>query len=389
MPIFRCFVKKKLKVYHLFFTSRINPENKSMKSIITFIVFSFLLYLPACIARPIAGTIENYAIADSVPNHRQNVRIAFYNVENLYDTYDDSTTLDNEFTPDGIKHWSYSKFHTKLHHLAKSLIALEEWDTLAFIGLCEVENRYVLNKLLYESPLKGAGYRIIHNDSPDARGVDVCALYHPSKMQISGYRYYTVRYPFDTAAKTRDILYVRAVVGNGDTLHLFVNHWPSRRGGQEESNPRRNFVASLLRHLTDSLLIAHCTSLIIMGDLNDEPWDTSVCQVLGAKTDAREITERSLYNLMGIQKRRWNEGTLKYRGTWSIFDQFIVSGHLLGKHDEMVISDEGARVFDEPFLMQEDPVYLGRKLNRTYVGPRHTGGFSDHLPIYLDLYPRP
>jgi hypothetical protein len=92
---------------------------------------------------------------------------------------------------------------------------------------------------------------------------------------------------------------------------------------------------------------------------------------------------------MGIQKRRWNEGTLKYRGTWSIFDQFIVSGHLLGKHDEMVIADEGARAFDEPFLMQEDPVYLGKKLNRTYVGPRHTGGFSDHLPIYLDLCPPP
>jgi hypothetical protein len=357
-----------------------------MKSIITFFTCSFLVYLPTCISCSDHSTIENYAIADSVPNHRQNVRIVFYNVENLYDPYDDSTTLDNDFTPSGIKHWSYGKYLNKINHLARTLIALEEWDTLAFIGLCEVENRYVLNKLLYESPLKGAGYRIIHDDSPDARGVDVCALYHPSKLQISGYRYYSVRYPFETAAKTRDILYARAIVGHRDTLHIFVNHWPSRRGGQEESNPRRNYVASLLRHLTDSLLSAHCSPLIVMGDLNDEPWDTSVCKVLGAKTDTHEISKKSLYNLMGIQKKRWNEGTLKYQGAWSIFDQFIVSGHLLGTQNDPVIVHEGARIFDQPFLMEEDPVYLGKKLNRTYVGPRYTGGFSDHLPIYLDLY---
>ena len=189
-----------------------------MKANLSFIIL--LLTLVHDINPVFAGvrwktTVEKCAIYDSTPSSRQNVRIAFYNTENLYDPYDDTTTLDNEFTREGLKHWTYGKFRAKLNHLAKTMIAMMGNDTLAFIGLCEVENKYVLNKLVYDSPLKSWHYRIIHHDSPDARGVDVAALYHPKKLTIIKYRYITVTFPFDTLSKTRDILYMKGLLCRG------------------------------------------------------------------------------------------------------------------------------------------------------------------------------
>ena len=172
-----------------------------------------------------------HANSDTLPLSRQNVSIMFYNVENLYDPYDDPGTLDDEFTPAGAKHYTWGKFRLKLNHLAKTIITAGGWDTIGFVGMCEVENKYVLNKLIYETALKGYGYRIIHHDSPDARGVDVAALYHPKKMKVLDYRYHRVNFPGDSAIRTREILVVSAVLFNADTVHFIVNHWPSRRGG--------------------------------------------------------------------------------------------------------------------------------------------------------------
>ena len=333
--------------------------------------------------------IKNHASPDTLAEVRQNVSILFYNVENLYDPYDDSTTLDDEFTKTGAKSYSWTRFMAKLNNLAKTLITACGSDTLAFIGLCEVENRYVLNKLIYETLLKRYGYRIIHRDSPDLRGVDVAALYHPKKMKVVSFRYIPVRFPRDTTIRTRDVLYVKAVVFGGDTLHLFVNHWPSRRGGQEASAWRRNFVAQKIHHLTDSILTENgklkmensASNIILMGDFNDEPADSSLAVHLGA---ACSRSDRALlYNMMGLKNLKWTEGTIRYRGRWSTFDQFMVSRPMLEGSAGLYTAPEGVTICRFPFLLEEDPTWFGEKLSRTYSGPRYLGGFSDHLPVRI------
>jgi hypothetical protein len=332
-------------------------------------------------------SLKNYANPDSAGKNCQNVRILFYNVENLYDPYDDSTTLDDEFTPAGKKHWTYGKFQAKLNHLARTLISISRWDTLGFIGFCEIENRFVLNKLIYDTPLKPYGYRIIHRDSPDARGVDVAALYQPKKLKIILLRYFPIRFPFDTIARTRDILYVKALLFGADTLHLFVNHWPSRMGGQEESSPRRNFVARRLRALMDSLRQRdRLCAILAMGDLNDEPGDESIRRKLGAAISYPDTSK--FFNLMGLKDLPWTEGTIKYHGRWSIFDQFIVSRSMLDGTSSLYTTPALAGVCKLPFLVKEDASYFGDQLSRTYIGPRYNGGFSDHLPVTVEIRKR-
>ncbi len=341
-----------------------------------------------------------HANSDTLPLSRQNVSIMFYNVENLYDPYDDPGTLDDEFTPAGAKHYTWGKFRLKLNHLAKTIITAGGWDTIGFVGMCEVENKYVLNKLIYETALKGYGYRIIHHDSPDARGVDVAALYHPKKMKVLDYRYHRVNFPGDSAIRTREILVVSAVLFNADTVHFIVNHWPSRRGGQEESAWRRNYVAGMVRGIVDSI-IEHRTSnieqrtsnheqrtsnIVIMGDFNDDPIDASLRCHLGAALSADSLS--SLYNLTGMKGLKWNEGTIRYRGRWSTFDQFIVTPPLLSGASGLITSPGDVTICRFPFLLQDDPTWFGEKLNRTYTGPRFTGGFSDHLPVLNRIWDR-
>src|ERR1039457_6484843 len=195
-----------------------------------------------------------------------NVRIIFYNVENLYDPYNDTTKLDDEFTSSGTRHWTYGKFLEKLFHLSRVILSAGEWDPPAIVGMCEVENLYVLKKLIYDTPLKCVKYRIIHYDSPDIRGVDVALIYRPDKFKVLTSQSFRVVFPFDSLIHTRDILYVKGTIFTCDTLHLFVNHWPSRRGGYNESTPKRNFVPGLLRSKIDSLFSKNPSfNIVIMG----------------------------------------------------------------------------------------------------------------------------
>jgi hypothetical protein len=332
---------------------------------------------------------ENRANLDSLQIKSQIVRIVFWNVENLYDPYDDTTKLDDEFTSTGAKHWNWTKFSRKLNYTAKTLMAIGEWAPPAIVGLCEVENRYVLNKLIYETPLKPWKYKFIHYESPDLRGVDVALLYRPEIYKVIASRNISIRFPFDTLAQTREILLVKGVLFNRDTLSIFVNHWPSRRGGYLGSQPRRNYVASVLRQLIDSIQqtqpFAH---IVVMGDFNDEPENESLKQVLMARTESIPMHDTTLYNLMGIRNKIRKEGTLKYRDQWSTFDQFVVSGALMSGHSGLKAGIDQVRICRSSFLMEEDNTYFGEKLNRTYSGPRYHGGFSDHLPIRLELIRR-
>jgi hypothetical protein len=329
---------------------------------------------------------ENRANLDSIKIKSQNVRIIFWNVENFYDPYDDTTKLDDEFTSGGAKHWNYSKFSVKLNHVSKTILAAGGWEAPAIACMCEVENRYVLNKLIYETPLKPWHYKIVHHDSPDLRGVDVAMLYRPAVFTLVSQKSIAIRFPFDTISQTREILMVKGVLFKSDTLTLFINHWPSRRGGYLASQPRRNYVASVLRHLVDSVLRTNeKTNILIMGDFNDEPTNESLFQILRAKTDTVKPDAKDLFNLMGIRNKQHPEGTLKFRNQWSTFDQIIVSGILIKGLAGLKAGPQNAGIFHPSFLLEEDNTYFGKKLYRTYSGPGYHGGFSDHLPVMVEI----
>ncbi|NCD42063.1 MAG: endonuclease [Bacteroidia bacterium] len=306
-------------------------------------------------------------------------RVAFYNVENLYDIYDDPEKNDDEFLPHGIKGWNYTRYYQKLRHLYKTIAAFGEGSHLVAFGMCELENNFVTRQLLENTPLKKCGYRFIQYESPDRRGVDVALAYDPKVLTPLFSEPITIRFPFDTLGKTRDILYVKVLLTAVDTLHLFVNHWPSRFGGLTATIPKRNFVASVLKQRCDSLFrISPQAAIIIMGDLNDDPTDESVLISLGADN-------HSLINLMHPDNLKEKGGTLKHESVWNVFDQIIVSPALLQGHIKTSVLGGCAHIAALPFLLCEDPKWPGTKLYRTYSGMQYLGGFADHLPVYIDL----
>ena len=313
-------------------------------------------------------------------------RIAFYNVENLFDVYDDSLTRDEEFTPEGPRHWNNNKFYKKINNTYKVIMALSESGPPAIVGLCETENRFVLKKLVYDTPLKNFNYRIIQFESPDWRGIDVALLYRTNLFEPLFSVAIPVLFPFDTASRTRDILYVKGVLLNTDTIHIFVNHWPSRYGGYMPTVPKRNYAAQVLKNKADSILrINENAAILIMGDFNDEPQDESLSKILSAKSPATPISNNELYNLMLLEQEGWHHGSLKYQQGWNKFDMMIVSGGLLDKSSTLQISERGAKIYHAEFLLEEDKTHLGQKPNRTYIGFKYHGGFSDHLPVYVDV----
>jgi len=309
-------------------------------------------------------------------------RIMFYNTENFFDTFDDSLTLDEDFTPPGKMHWTYQRYLTKLRNLYKVIVAAGAWSPPDIIGLCEVENRQVLEDLIHDTPLSRYSYRIVHKDSPDKRGIDVALLYNTHRVRYLESKFCTVKKP---GLLTRDILYCKALLGP-DTCHFLVNHWPSRSEGQIETEPDRFAAAKRLRLLVDSVF-AHHTSpkVLIMGDFNDEPADESLVNHLQVETVLNNPRHSGLYNLTVAPSAGTARGTLKYQGRWNSFDQIIVSGSLLLRTKGLAADTNGYRIFSELFLLTEDKRYNGFKPNRTYIGFKYHGGFSDHLPVYVDL----
>ncbi|MCD4696429.1 MAG: hypothetical protein K8S16_09345 [Bacteroidales bacterium] len=310
----------------------------------------------------------------------------FYNVENLFDTKDDSLTNDNEFLPEGNRHWDTQKFYFKLNNIYKVIIAAGEWKPPILVGLCEIENQFVLNKLVFETPLNNFGYDIIHFESPDRRGIDVALLYREEFFTIDTAIQIPVMFPFDPDSRTRDILYVKGRFNSNDTVHLFINHWPSRYGGYLETIPKRNYVAGVLKVKTDSLFNRQpSATIIILGDFNDEPWNESLSGILQAKDDSAALEQGQLYNLSAICKLESDEGSLKYQGNWNLFDQVIVSGNLLSAGSGIKIPPPGFQIFSPGFLLEKDEKFLGAKPFRTYNGFKYNGGFSDHLPVFIDI----
>ena len=208
--------------------------------------------------------------------------ILFYNTENLFDTADDIKTMDEEFTPEGTRHWTSNRLTKKINDISKVILIASGWNPPQLIALCEVENKYVLEKLINETPLQSIPYKIIHKESPDSRGIDVALLFNVKEFFPIEYQYIPLK-SNENVIKTREILYVSGILNQTDTIHLFINHWPSRYSGLLESQPMRNLAAQTLRKHVDLLQSKYVEpKIIIIGDFNDQPTDESISIHLGA-----------------------------------------------------------------------------------------------------------
>ena len=306
--------------------------------------------------------------------------VMFWNVENYFDTYDNPSTTDEEFTPTGDNRWGRARFEKKRDDIAKTiLLAADQYGDLpALIGLAEIENAFVLQELLEETPLARTQYKYIHKDSPDSRGIDVALLYREELFTPLETKYIGFSFP------TRDVLYTKGVVNGLDTLHIMVNHWPSKRGNEESSGRKREYVSLKVSHVVDSILQRNpAANIVLMGDFNDTP-ASSPLKNLGQLTNLAKWADGA-------------EGSYKYRESWSMIDQFLVSENLIreessinGKNEafrpQWIYTHRNMEIFAPEALFAEDATYMGVKPKRTYSGPRYLGGISDHLPVVFKLY---
>lgn len=311
--------------------------------------------------------------------HVDGAAVAFYNVENLFDFSDDPLTQDEDFTPSGKLAWDESRYRLKLKRIAEVIDTLPG-ELPVFVGLCEIENEKVLQDLTKEPLITRGNYAVIHQNSRDERGIDVAAIYDTQRMKIIGYNYIEVLLPVEDDPYTRDLLHVEAAI-NGETVHLFVNHWPSRGGGQAESEPLRIFAAQLLKAEVERLRSTDANvKVIIMGDFNDHPTDKSIADILGAGNDANS----ELYNFMKDDHQS-GKGSYFYKGSWGALDQFIVTPALHNAKNGLSATDAQVGIFYNPFLLFTDKEGVSRP-DRTYIGERYNPtGHSDHLPIWMVL----
>lgn len=304
----------------------------------------------------------------------------FYNLENLFDTDDDPNNRgDDEFTPTGPYKWTEEKYKKKLSNIANviSQLGKEECPNgLAFIGISEVENSRVIEDLLNTAPLNTTGYKFIHYDSPDWRGIDVALIYNPQIFKVTSSTIYPYILPEDSTFKTRDQLLVSGTLA-GEPFHVIVGHWPSRYGGDKSSRFRER-AAEISKHIVDSIRQSDPNAkVMITGDFNDDPKDKSCSEVLNAKKKQSEVGPNDLFNTTWMLYQK-GIGTLCYQNQWNLFDQIIITGNLLGK-DKSTLKYWKNKIFNHDFMLQQEGKYKGYPL-RTFSGKRFQNGYSDHLP---------
>ena len=311
--------------------------------------------------------------------------VAFYNLENLFDTINNNGKYDLEFSPAGAKQWDGKKYWAKIDRMAYCISQLAKENCPmgpAVIGVSEIENRSVLEDLVKAKDIAHLNYQIVHYDSPDLRGVDVGLLYNPLLFTVTSAKSYPFILPDKPYWKSRDQLLVSGIM-NGENFHFIVNHWPSRRNGEKESRPLRVAAARLSKHICDSIRAADPTAnVIIMGDLNDDPNNVSVRDVLAAKEKRKNVKPGDLFNPMSELHKK-GIGSLGYQGSWNLFDQIIITGNLLGD-DRNTFKFWKAEVFNKDFLIQQEGRYKGYPL-RTYSSNVFQNGYSDHFPVLVYL----
>ena len=315
--------------------------------------------------------------------------IAFYNLENLYDIYDDPLTFDNDRTPQGKDHWTEAVYQKKITNMAYAIRRIgheEAQDFPAILGVCEVENRQVLEDLVQTENLAPANYGIVHYDSPDLRGVDVGLLYRkniftPQNSAVHEVTLYDLKEP-QKRLFTRDILVVTGLL-DGEQIHVIVNHWPSRSGGEKLSSPKREKAALVNRGIIDSLQRKDPYAKIIsMGDFNDDPYNKSISKVLRVKAKKETMGRTDMYNPMAALSEK-GIGSLAYGDGWNLFDQIMLSKPLITK-DFSSYSFYKAAIFNPQFLMTPAGQYKGYPF-RSFGSGGFTNGYSDHFPVYILL----
>lgn len=315
--------------------------------------------------------------------------IAFYNLENLFDYEDDPMTFDDHRTPNGKDHWTAEIYYAKLKNMAKVMAEIGSeisGTTPAIIGVCEIENRKVLEDLLNQKPLRESDYGIVQFDSPDRRGIDVGLLYRKKLFTPINFKAHELRiYNDNDLSKrifTRDQLLVSGMI-DGEKIHIIVSHWPSRRGGEARSRPKRIKAAQLNKRIIDSLFsINPYAKIITMGDLNDDPISSSVKDVLKTQKSRHKLKIKALFNPM---ENIFNKGigSLAWRDRWNLFDQIILSSELLKKTYSSYRFYK-AGVYNKSYLANSRGPYKGYPF-RSFVNGAFTGGYSDHFPVFVYL----
>lgn len=316
-------------------------------------------------------------------------KVVFYNFENLFDTINDPDVFDEEFTPEGLKKWNSTKYNKKIANLERVLfdIAAEDRDFPIVIGVSEIENRNVMEDVIGRPKLLPADYRVVHFDSPDARGVDVGFYYRPDVFRLEGSAPIPFRMPELPDFRTRDFVTMWGKI-DGEPFFFLVSHWPSRLGGKEASDPKRMAAARQVRAIVDSVQTADpATKIVVMGDLNDDATDDSIVEGLSAKGKIQEVQPGDMFNPF-IALLKAGYGTLAYRDAWNLFDNIIVSENLVdapaGTLRLLAVGKSKfyGGIFRRPYMIQRDGQYKGYPL-RTFVGNNFQGGFSDHFPVYI------
>ena len=304
----------------------------------------------------------------------------FYNVENFFDTYDDSLTDDNDFLPDGLMRWNLTRYNRKINSLFKTIIAAGEWDPPVLVGFCEIENRKVLEDLIYGTNLSKFNYSIIHEESPDRRGIDVCLIYRKKLADLISYKYWIPGELKNKDFNSRSVLYIKMVISS-DTIHLIINHWPSRRGGVLAGEDKRLQISAMVKEKIDSIFKFNTksTRIILLGDFNCTPEDQIIRELMYSSD-----CDRVLINLSDSINEK-GSGTYRYMGRWEMIDQVIVSKGLLECEKGLYTDPTALKIFRPDFLLKKDSKYPGLSPFSTYRGYRYQGGFSDHLPVILDL----
>jgi len=311
---------------------------------------------------------------------------AFYNVENLFDTVNDSLYFDDEMTPEGSYNWTLERYRLKIAHIAEVIAKIGQSITQTcpdIVGLCEVENLKVIKDLVNHPSLRSCNFNIIHYDSPDERGIDVALIYKSTRFIPVSFKSHRLLIFNDSDQRdfTRDQLVVEGLL-EGEEFYIIVNHWPSRSGGVTRSRPYRKAAARLSRRIIDSVLRLNIDAkLICMGDLNDNPTDSSIKNTL-IFTDRENEESPVFFNPMETMYKK-GDGSLAYRDQWSLFDQIILSKNLINENRNSYTFWK-AGIYHPPFLRNKTGNYKGYPF-RTYVAGRYIGGYSDHFPVYVFL----
>lgn len=303
--------------------------------------------------------------------------LVFYNVENLFDTINDPKTNDEEFRPNARVAWSTERYNRKLHNIAQVIAAMDTLDFPHLVGLAEVENKAVLEDLVRQPHLAAAKYGIIHVSDDDPRGIEVAMLYRSDYFKPLMYN----GIEFQDSLPERHILYTTLLNGHSDTLHVFVNHWKSRGGGQEATAPSRMAAAQALRNAIDLLMAAKPHAfVVVMGDFNDNPSDESITKYLKALAPEQALRQPGALVNLSAEAYAAGQGTLYFDG-WHFFDQMMVSQNLMFGNRWRV---ESFGAFIKPWMVFIDNRRNARP-NRTLSGSRYFGGYSDHFPVLLKL----